>query len=137
MIRKAIATDVPRIIEIRGAVKENQLSNPDRVTAADYQRRLDNDEMWVWEEDGRIRGFSASDTRDGWIWALFIDPPYEGQGIGQALVAEACARLRAAGYRVATLSTEPGTRAEHFYRRNGWEAQGLDARGEMVFRKTV
>jgi ribosomal protein S18 acetylase RimI-like enzyme len=135
MIRKALAADVPRIWEIRFAVKENRLSTPALVTDADVQRCLDDGEMWVCEEDGRIKGFAASDSRDGSIWALFIDPSCEGQGIGQALLVEACARLRAAGYGVMTLSTDPGTRAERFYRRNGWEAQGLNAKGEMVFTK--
>jgi ribosomal protein S18 acetylase RimI-like enzyme len=135
MIRKALAADVPRIWEIRFAVKENRLSTPGLVTDADVQRCLDDGEMWVWDEDGHIKGFSASDSRDGSIWALFIDPACEGQGIGQALLAEACARLRTAGYRVMTLSTGPGTRAERFYRRNGWEARGLSAKGEVIFRK--
>ena len=137
MIRQAIAADVPRIWEIRFAVKENRLSSPGLVTDADVQRCLDDGEMWVCDEDGRIKGFSASDSRDGSIWALFIDPLYEGQGLGQALLAEACAKLRAAGYRVMTLSTGPGTRAERFYRRNGWEAQGLSAKGEVIFTKPV
>ena len=137
MSRKACAADVPRIVEIRGAVLENQLSDPRRVTAADYQRRLDHDEMWVWDEDGRIQGFSACDKRDGSIWALFIDPSHEGRGIGQGLLAEACAALRQAGHRAAMLSTERGTRAERFYRRNGWDAQGLSDRGEVIFQKPV
>ena len=135
MIRTALAADVARIWEIRLAVRENRLSDRSLVTDADVQRCLDDGEMWVFEEDGCIKGFSASDTRDGSIWALFIDPPHEGRGIGQALLAEACARLRGAGWRAMTLSTDPGTRAERFYRRNGWVAQGLNARGEVIFHK--
>ena len=135
MIRNAHAADVPRIWEIRFAVKENRLSTPGLVTDADVQRCLDDGEMWVCEEDGVIKGFSASDSRDGSIWALFIDPVYEGRGIGQALLAAACARLRDAGHREMHLSTDPGTRAERFYRRNGWEAHGLNTKGERIFRK--
>ncbi|HJQ57473.1 MAG TPA: GNAT family N-acetyltransferase [Vineibacter sp.] len=135
MIRPAIATDMARIFEIRFAVKENRLSDPGRVTPADVQRCLDNGEMWVWEADGSIKGFSATDTRDGSVWALFIDPAFEGQGIGQALLARACERLHDAGYQVVFLTTGQGTRAERFYRRNGWTAQGLNAKGEVIFRK--
>lgn len=67
--------------------------------------------------DGRILGSSATDTRDGTIWALFIDPDHEGRGIGRALLAKACDVLRQAGHRTATLGTEPGSRADRFYAR--------------------
>jgi ribosomal protein S18 acetylase RimI-like enzyme len=70
-------------------------------------------------EDGVIQGFAAGDPRDGSIFALFVDPAHEGRGIGRALLALACGTLRAAGFATATLSTEPGTRAERFYRTNG------------------
>jgi GNAT superfamily N-acetyltransferase len=137
MIRIAVAEDVPRIREIRDAVKENRLSHPDVVTAADIRRYLDAGEMWVWDEGGAIMGFSAADTRDGSVWALFVDPAHEGRGIGRALLAMACTALREAGHHVARLGTAPGTRAERFYRRDGWTAEGLDARGEIVFRKSI
>jgi hypothetical protein len=61
-------------MEIRFAVRENRLLDPSRVTDADYHWFSENPGIWVWEEDGRILGFSAADTRDGTIWALFIDP---------------------------------------------------------------
>jgi GNAT superfamily N-acetyltransferase len=84
-----------------------------------------------------IKGLSAGDPRDGSIWALFIDPAFEGQGIGQALIAAACKSVTAAGHCVAKLSTEPGTRAERFYLRNGWRANGYTDRGELVFKKDL
>ena len=96
-IRRARLEERPRITEIRFAVRENQLSDPSRVTDADYHWFSENPGIWVWEEDGRILGFSAADTRDGTIWALFIDPGHEGHGIGRALLAKACDVLRQAG----------------------------------------
>jgi GNAT superfamily N-acetyltransferase len=80
---------------------------------------------------------SAGDPRDGSIWALFVDPAFEHQGIGQALIAAACGSLAAAGHRVAKLSTEPGTRAEQFYLRNGWRPHGHTDRGELAFVKEL
>jgi len=38
---------------------------------------------------------------------------------------------------VATLSTDPGTRAERFYRENGWEETGRQDNGEIIFRKPL
>jgi GNAT superfamily N-acetyltransferase len=115
-IRRALLTDVSRIMEIRHSVRENRLSDPSLVTAADCADFIERSEIWVWEEDGAIQAFAAGDTRDGWIWALFVAPHYEGRGIGQALLPLACATLQKAGYTAATLSTVEGTRADRFYR---------------------
>jgi ADP-ribose pyrophosphatase YjhB (NUDIX family)/GNAT superfamily N-acetyltransferase len=133
-IRRAHLDERDRIREIRFAVGENRLNDPTRVTDADYRWFTENPGIWVWEEDGLILGFSAADTRDGTIWALFIDPDHEGRGIGRALLAKSCAVLREAGHRTATLTTDPGTRADCFYRKAGWTALEIDQRGEQVFR---
>jgi hypothetical protein len=42
------------------------------------------------------------------------------------------ARAHAAGLTHARLETDPGTRAEGFYRRRGWVPLGLNAKGEVV-----
>jgi GNAT superfamily N-acetyltransferase len=137
MLRCATPADIPRIMEIRGTVRENRLSDPSRVTAADVHWHIARSPIHVWDDGAVIKGFSAGDPRDGSIFALFVDPPFEGQGIGQALIQAACRSLAAAGHRITRLSTDPGTRAERFYLRNGWTAKGLDARGEMVFEKEL
>jgi GNAT superfamily N-acetyltransferase len=136
-IQRALHADVPRIMAIRHAVRENRLSDPNAVTAADCAAFIDRAEIWVWVEDGMIQGFSAGDPRNGEIFALFVDPAHEGRGIGRALIAMACAALRAAGHGAATLSTQPGTRAERFYRANGWTPAGTNRKGELVFRKPL
>ncbi len=133
-VRRARLDELPRINEIRFAVRENVARDPSRITDADYRWFSENPGIWVWEEDGRILGFSAADTRDGSIWALFIDPAQEGRGIGSALLEKACDGLRAAGHLTATLGTDPGTRADRFYRRAGWPALEIDERGEQIFR---
>ena len=137
MIRIATSTDIPRLIEIRGSVRENRLSDPTRVTLGDYNWHIAHAPTYIWEDDGVIKGLSAGDPRDGSIWALFVDPAFEGRGIGQALILAACNSVAAAGHRVAKLSTEAGTRAERFYLRNGWLAKGHTERGEVVFIKEL
>ena len=133
-IRRARPGDHARVTEIRNSVTENVLSDPSRVTIEHYKWFEQNPGVWLWEEDGRILGFSAADTRDGTIWALFIDPGHEGRGIGRALLAKACDVLREAGHRTATLGTEPGSRADGFYRQAGWIALHIDKRGEQILR---
>lgn len=124
-------------MDLRASVQENRLSDPTSVTIADYIWFIDHAAIHVWEYDTCIRGLSAGDPRDGSIWALFVDPAFEGIGIGQALIELACMTLRQAGHRTATLSTDAPTRAERFYLRNGWTPQGRNAKGELIFLRAL
>ena len=137
MIRKATRADLPRISEIRSAVTENKLDDPTRVTVEMCAWFIDHAAFWLWEENGVVQGFSAGDSRDGTIFALFIDPAWEGRGVGQVLLPLACKTLRDAGHRVARLDTEAATRAEHFYRRNGWQEVGRKPDGQIIFEKAI
>ena len=133
LIRRATGADRARISEIRFSVKENILRDPARVTPDMVTWFIDNPGIWLWEEDGKVLGFSAADTRDGTIFALFIDPEHEGRGIGRALFAKALDSLREAGHRTGSLTTQPGSRADRFYQRAGWKAVGTSERGERIF----
>jgi GNAT superfamily N-acetyltransferase len=134
VIRKAATADIPRIMEIRAGVRENVLRDPSRVTVADVGWFVDNPGIFLWIEDGRIVGFSAADPRNGNIWALFVEQACEGRGIGRALFERACNVLDAAGCPRMWLTTWPGTRAEQFYRRAGWQVTGNDD-GNLVFER--
>ena len=136
MIRTATRADRPRISEIRFAVRENRASNLALVESlTDWL--FDNSTFWVWEEDGAIQGFSAADPRDGSICALFVRPFYERRGIGRALLALACDVLKESGHATAVLTTEAGTRAERFYRTDGWTEVGRKEDGQIIFQKSL
>jgi GNAT superfamily N-acetyltransferase len=136
MIRKATRADYPRISDIRFAVRENRLSNPASIgPLVDWL--FDNSAFWVCEEDGVIQGFSAADPRDGSIVALFVHPSSEGRGIGRALLPLACDILKASGHATAVLTTEAGTRAERFYRTDGWTEVGRKEDGQIIFQKSL
>jgi GNAT superfamily N-acetyltransferase len=139
MIRRATRADLPRISEVRLAVRENRLSNPASVASVGPVTDwiFENSTFWVWEEDGIIQGFSAGGPRDGTIFALFVHPSYERRGIGRALLPLACEILRASGHATATLTTEAGTRAERFYRIDGWTEIGRKDDGQLVFQKSL
>jgi GNAT superfamily N-acetyltransferase len=133
LIRRATDADRDRISEIRFSVKENVLRDRSRVTPDMVTWFIDNPGIWLWEEDGKVLGFSAADTRDGTIFALFIDPKHEGRGIGRALFARALDSLREAGHSTGSLTTQPGSRADRFYQRAGWKVIGTSERGERIF----
>jgi GNAT superfamily N-acetyltransferase len=136
VIRRATQGDVARIFEIRNSVRENKLDDPARVTVEDVQAFIADTGMFVWEDAGQVVGFSAADPRDGSIWALFVDPAFEGRGIGRALFERACAVLWQAGYMRLWLTTDRGTRAEAFYRAAGWEVTAIRG-NELVFETVV
>ena len=132
LIRWATDADVTRIFEIRSNAGENKLDDPARVTVEDVRSFIADTGMFVCEDGEKIVGFSAADTRDGSIWALFVDPAYEGRGIGRALFEQACAVLRQAGFEQLWLTTDRGTRAERFYRAAGWQVTSIRG-NELVF----
>jgi GNAT superfamily N-acetyltransferase len=81
----------------------------------------------------RVIGFAMADLGGGSIWALFVLPEEEGRGAGKGLLEAALDRIWDQGHGRAVLSTDPGTRASEFYRRNGWRSSGKNDRGEIVF----
>jgi GNAT superfamily N-acetyltransferase len=138
MIRKALVADHSRITQVRNAVRENKLS-PQNVAKVDETARwiYDNGTFWVWEEEGAVQGFAVADPRDGMIFGLFVHPDFEGRGIARALLPLACNDLREAGFSIAKLTTGSGTRAERFYRTDGWNDVGRQENGEIIFEKPL
>lgn len=137
-IREAVTSDIPQIQVVRNAVKENTLSDPSLVTDQDCEEFITKrGKGWVCEIEGRIVGFSIADLKDHNIWALFVDPTFEKQGIGRKLH-----DLMLDWYFLQTeetvwLGTAPGTRAEAFYRRSGWTETGTHGKGEIKFEMTA
>ncbi|HPF28372.1 MAG TPA: GNAT family N-acetyltransferase [Steroidobacteraceae bacterium] len=137
LIRTATEADIDAMHRIRMAVRENALRDPPRVQPADYRPYLaTRGRGWVCELDGRIVGFAVADAPRRSIWALFVDPQFEGRGIGHALHAAMLTWLFTLDRAPVTLGTEPGTRAEQFYRRAGWTFQGPTNHGEASYQIT-
>lgn len=132
--RQAEIKDIEQIQFVRHAVKENRLSDPALVPDKDVAEYMTNrGRGWVCEADGKIVGFAIVDLIANNIWALFILPEYEKKGIGKQLH-----RMMMDWYFVNTdekiwLGTEPKSRAETFYRMQGWTEVGLHGKGEIKF----
>jgi len=140
-IREARQEDVPAMNHLRLQVRENTLSDPTRVTAEMVVDAISSaGRGWVFEQNGAILGFSIALVEDPSLWALFVLPGSEGRGIGHALHEAAVGWLWSQGATCIWLSTDPGTRAEGFYRARGWHETGRMANGEVRFelrQKTV
>lgn len=134
LYREATVADIPQIMTVRFAVTENTLSNPALVTNADCEEYLtQRGKGWVAEVDGEIVGFAIADLVDNNIWALFIHPAYAAQGIGKTLHSIMLNWYFSQTTQTVWLGTAPNTRAEQFYRLQGWADKGLRPNGEIRF----
>ena len=132
--REATVTDIPQIQRVRNAVKENVLSDPALVSdtdCIDYITR--RGKGWVCEANGKIVGFSIADLIGNNIWALFVDPDYQGRGIGKKLHSLMMDWYFSQTDKTVWLSTAPASRAEGFYRKEGWRECGTYGKGEVKF----
>ena len=83
IIREARIDDIDHYMIVRMAVKENILSNPALVTQKDNEDYLTQfGKGWVCEIDQTIVGFAIVGLKQHNIWALFVHPDFEDQGIG-------------------------------------------------------
>lgn len=135
-LRIAEARDFAGMHRVRMAVRENRLvslilGEKEYVNAISKTGR-----GWVVEDGDKIVGFAVGNRVTGNIWALFVDPDYEGRGIGQRLHDTMVAWLWDQGLDHLWLTTAPNTRAERFYQRAGWSRRGLGDDGEVRFELT-
>jgi GNAT superfamily N-acetyltransferase len=130
-LRQAIRTDIPALQRVRLAVRENTLSEPTRISEADYiaaQETLGR--TWVVEVDGEVVAF-ATGYKSGSVWALFVHPDHEGRGYGKVLHSTMVNWLWSLGHTCLWLTTDPGSRAERFYIAQGWQPRGTVPGGEL------
>lgn len=133
-IRQAQLSDIPAMHQVRMAVKENVLSDPGRITEADYRTFLtERGRGWVALELEQLIGFAVVDVEEGNVWALFVHPDHEGRGAGGKLHDTMLAWCFDQGLEHIWLSTDPDTRAAEFYRRRNWQATGSQPNGELHF----
>ncbi|UOQ97047.1 GNAT family N-acetyltransferase [Hymenobacter sp. 5317J-9] len=124
--------------DVRLSVRENVLNTPGLVTFADYVDHLTRrGKGWVAEADGRTVGFAIADLQGHSIWALFVHPDFAGRGAGRMLHDAMLNWYFSQTAETVWLSTAPGTRAEAFYCRAGWQFLGLLASGEAKFEMTM
>ena len=137
IIREAKISDIQQIQLVRNSVTENTLSNPDLVSDQDCEEFLfERGKGWVCEIDSKIVGFSIVDLKENNIWALFLHPQFEKQGIGRQLHDIMLNWYFTQTKNTVWLGTSPKTRADNFYRKSGWRELGMHGKGEIKFEMT-
>ena len=130
-ITVATIADIPEMHRVRLSVRENRLGDPSRVTRSHYENMIQvGGKGWVAKIDGQVRGLSFADRDKRYIWALFVEPGFDRRGLGRGLHDHAVGWLFEQSPHPIWLTTDPGTRAEGFYTRAGWECIGTEPNGE-------
>lgn len=143
ILRPATVDEVESLFGIRCSVTENHQSRDELailgVTVASIKEMIESGDYvtTIAEMDERPAGFTMAQISEGYIFACFVRPEFEGQGVGRALMDAAEEGLRRAGVKKAWLSTGPGQdlRAIGFYRHLGWGVTGYLEDGQIRFTK--
>jgi GNAT superfamily N-acetyltransferase len=135
VLRQALRDDVPAMQVIRMSVRENRLEST-VISEEQVIHVIENTgKGWVIEEDGEIAGFGIANREERNIWALFFHPDFEGRGYGRQILEVMTEWLWSISDQPIWLSTDPGTRAEGFYKKAGWYITGKMPNGEVRFEK--
>lgn len=125
------------MFRVRMSVRENVLVST-VITEADALEAIELlGRGWVVESRGEIVAFAVGNSKNGNIWALFVDPDHERRGYGRQLHDTMVDWLWSQGLGRLWLTTDPGTRAERFYEAAGWKRTGMTGRGEVRFELTA
>lgn len=144
-IRSATPADVVDIFNVRCSVKENHLTPEELaalgITPESVNRMICGGDYIVPVAlvDRKIAGFAMANILEGYVFALFVQPEYEGLGLGRALMQTLERGLIKRGVSKVWLYTgsEEGTRAPGFYRHLGWLDSGLMEDGQIKFCKKI
>ena len=131
-IRRAVPADAPAIWAIHTrAIRETASSHYPPESVAAWSGRMAPERyvepiearvvLVAEDDDGRIAGFAQLDPRDGIVQACYVDPDFNGRGVGRALMAAIEDEARAAG-RTALL-LDASLNAIEFYATLGWHEE--------------
>ena len=141
--REITPADMPAIFAVRVATDENNLSLEQLtelgITAASVVEMIaDTHKGWLCEADGRVIGFAMGNRRTGELWVIAVLPAYVNRDIGSILLRLVEGWLWEQGCVELWLTTgeDIRLRAYSFYRKHGWEDDGLRG-GARYMKKAI
>ena len=137
-LREATAADLPGISRVRTSVRENlltveQLRERGITNESVAASLLADSKGWVAEREGEIVAFAIADRASQSIFALFVLPDCEDQGLGSGLLDLALRWLAENGAAAVWLTTGQDTKAAAFYERRGWVRTGRGQHGDARY----
>ncbi len=142
-LRTVEPADLPAITIIRTSVLENHLSVDEMaargITEAGIAAEMATGNLrgWVALVGGVPAAFSYARRAESTIFAMFVQPGFEGLGLGRRLMAASEDWLFAQGVKDIWLTTDenPAIRAHGFYQRLGWVTDWAVEAGEVTYWK--
>lgn len=124
VIRAATVDDVDAMFSVRGAVGENTLTAEELATIGITPESIAQMVRsapcaWVATVEQTVVGFAMADLDSACLFALFVRPQYEGQGMGTGLT-QVCEQALFAHHALIWLETARDSRAAQLYRALGW-----------------
>ncbi|WP_080707001.1 GNAT family N-acetyltransferase [Pantoea ananatis] len=97
----------------------------------DFDQIIPGETVLVAELDGHRVGFAGLMENDNFLHSLYVDPAYQGRGVGSALLNEVQGRFTSTG---ALKCLEMNKAAQTFYLQRGWKiiSQGKSEQGNYV-----
>lgn len=134
-LRRAVVADMPGLWDVRYAVTENTLT-PGRISDEELRTSIEESGRgWVVEQEGVILGFAIGLADTGNVWALFVRPEAQGQGIGSALHDVMIEWFATQPVPALWLTTGVDTKARRFYEGRGWRCTGDAGKGEVRYER--
>lgn len=97
----------------------------------DFDAATRDETIWVADDDGHRAGFASVYANDNFLHNLFVDPDWQGRGVGSALLQKVQSEFTSTGSLKCLAQNE---RALAFYQRHGWhvEAEGESPEGKYL-----
>jgi len=140
--RRARSDDAAELFRVRVSVRDNHQDEVELatlgVTRESLARMLESDDAcgWCAELPEGIVGFAIARRSERDLFALFVEPGFEGRGLGSTLLDFAVEWLSAGGAETLRLTTGRGTKAQSFYLNRGWVDIGTPS-SEVVMLERV
>ncbi|MBB1201547.1 N-acetyltransferase [Enterobacteriaceae bacterium 89] len=131
IIRPATESDRPflRTLFLRARKLSWSWANEEHFQLEDYDSATLDEQVWVAETDGHRVGFASVWETDNFLHNLFVDPDWQGQGVGAALLKHAQTTFTGTGALKCLVQNEKALR---FYQQHGWhtESRGQSPDGD-------
>lgn len=147
IIRPASVADISRLADIERSAAARFAGTPmswaaqgETLPAEVLSQGLAAGLLWVAQADGELGGFALAQPMDGALFLveMSVALPWQGLGMGSALLAAVIARARAGGHDAVLLTTDRELSWNApYYRRRGFvdiepERQGAGLRARLI-----
>lgn len=125
------------LYEIRFSVHENPLRSH-QIQYLQREQALEDIRQgggWICKKENEYAGYAFGIfIPEPLVGGLFVKPEYHHKGIGSQLLSLVTQWFFEQGTTEISLTTDAGSKAEHFYRKRGWQPSGVDEFGQMILK---